>query len=167
MKDTRSSVYLVERARTLHQALDFFLSGGTARSPGYKRKLVFLGQIDFWDFEIESLIYCFRSFDHRSIDWDDEQAVQEKIMKKNFMIKNKFIHKFVENAGYQKFTDRLNGRKNSRVEAPDDGLDGCIGIWNKLLDACEEMMASEKTADAAEYCGCRIERNLDKYRKST
>ncbi len=67
----RPSVYLLNKCEAVDKVLDFFLAteGSYCRTLAEKRA-VFLAQIDFWDWEIENLIFSFDSFMERVKAWN-------------------------------------------------------------------------------------------------
>lgn len=72
----RTSLYLVRRAEAVIGALRFFLDPtGDAR----QRRMSFLAQSDFWEWEVDNLIYSFVNFDERSRTWRSPRAVFERL----------------------------------------------------------------------------------------
>jgi hypothetical protein len=129
---TKSSVYLEQKCEALEQVIDFFsaMQGNAIRSANDKL-LIFLAQMDFWDWEMENLIYSFTNFKERSKAWSSNPEIAEQLLKQGILIKNKLERDLGYSMGYN-FT-----RKNN-VVAPWNVLKRVILKWNDLLKLCEE-----------------------------
>jgi len=143
----------------LYQSLMFFNQKNDS-------SLVFLAQIDFWDFEMDSLIYCFESFEERSKAWESPGAVEKMLSKQNFVPKKKILNDFVNDKPYQKRIVWKNKKKGNDVESPYRALERCVKEWNKLVDRCQNMLVSEKFEKTAKLCGMKVNRDLSKYEKT-
>jgi len=148
----------------LFQSLEFFTHKTESR-------LIFLAQIDFWDFEIDSLIYCFNSFNERKEMWDNSINIEEMLLKKNFIPKKRILNDFVRDKKYQKRIERWNRAKTQLkgdVESPDKSLLKCINKWNELISECQNLLVNRDTLKkAVELCNAKIECDLDKYKKAS
>lgn len=156
----RASVYLIERASSLTQALNFFTKG-QKNIDGDEKKMIFLAQIDFWDFEVESLIYCFQSFAERQKAWNTIGSVEEKISKNKLLIRPNFI----KNLGDSRSHWRWRYQRRANVVAPIEALLNLVNEWNVLLDRSEYLLATEKMAKNANLCGVKVLTNLQGFKK--
>ena len=122
----RNSVYLEEKTNALLKALKFF----AASQDAYKRRIVFLQQIDFWDWEVAELIYTFDKFPERHDQWENltKNLVRNSKPDSLLMILN------------QKAVDKaiFNYSDKEQVFAPVHLLKQVIEQWNELLDICEK-----------------------------
>ena len=73
MKTEKNSLYLLNKCENLQKSLSFF-SGGNYQTPAKIRRTIFLLQIDFWDWELEELIFSFKNFSERSYAWGEKNT---------------------------------------------------------------------------------------------
>ena len=70
-QNRRPSAYLRERCETLGRVLDFFLAPHHGQSAGLDERLVvFLSQIGFWEWELDTLLYAVATFRERAQAWE-------------------------------------------------------------------------------------------------
>src|SRR3982750_1452616 len=82
----RTSLYLVRRADALLGALRFFAATNGDAS---RRRLQFLAQSDFWEWEIDNLIYSFTNLAERRETWRSPKSTVEKLGKLGIAIDTK------------------------------------------------------------------------------
>lgn len=140
----RHSVYLKEKCYALAQAIDFFF-GGNGKTTSKERRLVFLAQIDFWDWEMAELIFTFETFKDRSKIW--ESGITNAIKHTNFVIKNDVIEG-IKDSNWHKYWCNY---KNDFVTAPIEDLNKVIQKWNELLNMIESTTLIDK--QQVEKCG--------------
>lgn len=123
----RTSLYLVRQADALLGALRLFtVVNGNAKP----RRLQFLAQSDFWEWEIDNLIYSFTTLAERQRTWSSTSATVAKLGQLGIAVDVKLLraakwrgHWKVQQAG-------------TRV-APIDMLDQVVEAWNGLIDQLE------------------------------
>lgn len=95
MKPKKDSLYLLNKCENLKTALDFF-SGGNHQIPGKIRRTIFLLQIDFWDWELEELIFSCKNFSERSAAWGDKDVweIFELFKKNNIALKYNTLEEY-------------------------------------------------------------------------
>lgn len=146
----RPSKYLSEKAQNFSQALSFFIDRSGKHSLIDKR-LVFLAQIDFWDWEMDTLIFSFDNFKERSQAWaKGSKHIKESLLRLGIPFKHNML-------------ERLSLWDQNRVFAPIKELNVCIDQWNRLLALCEETLLMDPAL--VEKFGMSSEPNLNKYRK--
>jgi hypothetical protein len=126
MSDKKYSVYLQQKCETLQQALSFFTDGGNQSMPGSEKRVNFLAQIDFWDWEIANLIFSFTNFEERSKAWLDYAAVTAMLQRNNLLVKNDILAK----------TYSAWKGERTPIIAPINDLNKVIDIWNGLISLC-------------------------------
>jgi hypothetical protein len=125
----RTSFYLVRRADALTGALRFFAE--VEGADGDRRRLQFLAQSDFWEWELDNLIYSFTNLAERSETWCSPHAAVAKLGRLGIVVDTKLVH-----------TARWRGRwiaksKGTRV-APAAMLREVIDLWNHVVDLAEQ-----------------------------
>ena len=128
-EESRTSLYLVLRAEALLGALRFFRAD--AGNAG-ERRLQLLAQLDFWEWEIDNLIYSFTNFAERSRTWNSPRATFEKLGVQGIVVKAMVASRRPE---WRDRRWRVN-REPARV-APVALLKETIDLWNDLLDVTE------------------------------
>ncbi len=159
MLKTKPSVYLVEKCETFSNVLGYFLAAkGSYKKPINEKLLVFLAQIDWWDWEIENLIFSFDNFVERSKLWKTMGDLPEKVFKDfGVMVNPKVGDKIIYDRAY---------RVEPEIVAPWEDLNVVIDKWNRLVAYCEErLLADEKVRKSAVDLGAGV-RDLSKYKKS-
>lgn len=154
----RPSVYLKERCETFSKLLDYFFVSGKCVTIN-ERLITFLYQIDFWDWEIENLIFSFDNFEERSKAWigDVSSTAVETSMKHGFPLRTNLVN----------FWRNWIRRGNNEVVSPRDDLNKVVTKWNELLTLAEKkVFLSEKTVKSLIDLGGQFVPNLDKYRKA-
>lgn len=157
----RPSVYLVEKCDGLEKVIDFFthLQGSYLKAADEKL-LVFLHQIDFWDWEIENLIFSFDNFEERSRAWKGGSMAEQIGARHGILVKSKISDDADFNRKYR------SCHEQEVVVAPRENLKVVVEKWNALLSLCEQrVMVSQKGLNTAIHYGAQVLPNLDKYRK--
>lgn len=172
----RASVYLTEKCDTFKKLVNFFLDkqAGFCKTLNEKRA-VFLAQIDFWDWELDALVYSFQTFAERAKAWDDSASLTESLAKHGILVKNSIL----TDLDFKRYRRQISGRTVLKdgyyvpvrgepdvTVAPVDKLNEVIRKWNKLLSICEdEIMPPEKTLRIAIGMKAAVVPNLEKFRK--
>lgn len=152
------SVYLTEKCETLETVFDFFVYGSHHKTINEKL-LVFLHQIDFWEWEIDNLVFSFQNFSERSTAWDVEKTLTD-LKFRGIIVKTNIDY----DIGFGRYVRQYSEKK---VVAPVEVLNRVICKWNRILDLCEErVMISESAAQDYINLKAQIIINLNKYRKS-
>jgi hypothetical protein len=153
MKDLRrNSVYLEKKVENLHTTLEYF-------NKGNERRIIFLSQIDFWDWEIAELIYSLTNFDERQVSWRSS-GLSKILYNSNFMLKFPIVESFIREMRWESRDD------SHTVKAPKLEMNSLIERWNALLDRCEKELFLHKAENMKEAGGLvNAITNLDKYRK--
>lgn len=161
-QNRRPSVYLQERAEDLGRVCDFFLAPHRGQSPGPKEMLiVFLSQIEFWEWELDNLIFAFKTFEDRATAWEHENG---------YGIANALRTRgiWVQMAAVKDLKIKRQartGRKRS-VFAPVESLNKVIKQWNELLTLCEErILIPPEVREEAMRSGAQLLPDLSKFRK--
>lgn len=158
-KHERPSVYLEEKCANMQRTLGFFLDGSHNRC--INEKLVtFLSQIDFWDWEIENMIFSFTNFEERSKAWESRQGFAEALRNEHGILLRRGIE------GDWLWKRGWRSKATTEVYAPFGHLNEVIKRWNKLLRTCEErVLVNEDKLENYTKLGAQVAPNLDKYRK--
>jgi hypothetical protein len=157
----RPSIYLIDRASSVLTAIRFFRTS-QSRNPN-DNLLIFLAQLPFWDFEVESLIYLFESFAERKEDWDGD-SVKNKILKQNIIVKNKYLSDFYYRSLSVRKYNPYRWDKGG-VTAPVEMLKEVVEEWNRLIEQCEFLLIDNKDAKGYELSGVSIQKNLMHFKK--
>jgi hypothetical protein len=154
--EVRTSLYLVRRAEALLQTLQFFLND-TGNPLG--RRLVFLAQIDFWEWEMENLIYSFTNFEERSKSWQSPEHVRNKLWEAGVVVDAKLSTRV-------KWSHRMwHVREEGRRVAPVDLLAETVGAWNRLIDLVETHFVT-KNREKIERFNIQARKDLQHLKKS-
>lgn len=152
---SRSSQYLVDKCLALRQALEYFGKSDGAAGRGIEDKLmIFLAQIDFWEWEVENLTYSFQTFCERQDAWDDPLKA---IRLKGFTCRPKSVEK----ASWRRYARRYNERT---ITVPLDSLNDAIKQWNLLLDECRDRILNEHKLEQYRALGADLI-SIEKYRR--
>jgi hypothetical protein len=127
-EEVRTSLYLVRRADALLGAVHFFLK---EQGNPMARRLVFLAQIDFWEWEMENLIYSFTNFAERSRSWQSPEHVRDKLWQIGVVADAKVSGRVRWRRGMWRV------HEEGRRVAPVDLLAETVRAWNQLIDLCE------------------------------
>ena len=154
----RASVYLTDKAKALSRAIEFFTA--TAKGNAKERRLIFLAQIDFWDWEMDNLIYSFETFAERAKAWSSMSSVEMSLQHLGIKVGEAVLR----DAKFQGICQRNWYRPNNPVTAPLPMINDVIDQWNALLTACEKYIP-EKVERYIELFGANLLPNLSKYKK--
>ena len=162
MEKEKPSVYLAGKCECLAKVVEYFAnnSGGFCRSLKDKRT-TFLSQIDFWDWEMDELIYSVESFTERSKAWESSGTMKECLAKLGIPVDPAIVYKIESDRGWNIYALGKN-----QVVAPVEALNNVIKKWNKLVKLCEDTLLMErKEVISLGEMGCQLIQNLDKYKK--
>lgn len=154
-KMERPSQYLIDKCKSLEQAILFFASStaGGGYTGAQERRLTFLAQIDFWDWEMDEMIYAVESFQTRSQAWEAGRDAMDQMLRKNGIVVKKDKLWSLCDRGWRK-------RWKIKVTAPIETANKTISKWNDLLDICTVLLQK----DLQKY-GVNSINNLDKFKK--
>jgi hypothetical protein len=128
-QETRASFNLTRKAEALLGVLRFFLD---TSSPA-NRRLQFLAQSDFWEWEIDNLIYSFTNLRERSKTWQSSDHAIRKLGTLGVAIDTKVARK-VRWRPYQRHWQHKDALR--RI-APVELLREVIDLWNQIVDMAE------------------------------
>ena len=133
---TKSSNFLKMRAQALKDALSFFSRGG------HQEKAVFLAQLSFWTFEVDSLIDIFDTFPERSLAWGPkglQRALQAEGISLKPSISSK-LKKSMRRVDWVRADDgSMRALPQNRMRAPKKALKEVLDEWNSLLIECQKL----------------------------
>jgi len=132
-KINRHSIYLTEKAEALEKAIDFFL-GAKGKKSATMRRLVFLAQIDFWNWEIDELIFSFSNFKKRKEVWESRASLEDGLKEHGFLLRDKAKWK----ARWCFFESEYLKQRKLELKAPTEALERVIEKWNRLLGLLEK-----------------------------
>ena len=151
----RTSLYLVRRAEALIGALKFFANDA---SNATERRLQFLAQSDFWEWELDNLAYSFETLAERSRTWASGAAATQKLNSLGVVVDAKIVRRVKWQGGWRVRQDR-------RRVAPTDLLREAVELWNGLVDRVETQFVAPMRAKADRY-NLQTVRHLGHLRKS-
>lgn len=150
----KTSLYLVRRVETLLGPIRFF----SDPVGGKERQLQFLAQSDFWEWEMENLIYSFTNFGERSRTWRSGKTALEKLGALGIAVEAKMVRHVRWNKGW-------HVRHEKERVAPVEMLRGAIEEWNALITIVETKFIAPMRATADRY-NVQTRRDLDHLRKT-
>ena len=156
-QETRTSFYLTRKAEALSGVLRFFPD----KSSPANRQLQFLAQSDFWEWEIDNLIYSFTNLRERSKTWQSSDHAIRKLGTLGVVIDAKVARK-VRWRPYQRHWQHKDAMR--RV-APVEMLREVIDLWNELVDAAETRFVTPMR-DKAEQWNIQAARDLRHLKKA-
>ncbi len=162
-ENKRPSVYLEEKCAALDQVLDYLNQGSSLR-PRVERLVALLVQIDFWDWEMDNLIYSFTSFAERAQAWEFEngQGLANGLKTRGFWVR----FGAVKGIKSRRQWVTMHWGSASQVIAPWTALNALIEKWNQLIAACEEeVLIAREERERAASVGAHILLDLSRYRK--
>lgn len=144
----RPSRFLTGRIEGFREVLSYF----AALPP---RQIAFMLQLEFWDWEMDEIIYAVRNFAERAAAWCLSGRLADEILTSNgILLAMRFRKKYA--AAVQ----------TARVTAPVQDLNHLIVSWNELLTRCEAML-DQQEIDQTLNAGGRVLPDLAKFRKQT
>ena len=179
---------MVDKVITFRKVVEFFAkeTGDYMRSIN-ERLVIFLAQIDFWDWEIENLIFSFDTFDERSKVWESSGHVSSYLAKQGIIVKDKILCDLAEHnwwrdqrtvrprlASYKtkagkrrKGTEVIEYEPVEKVKtiAPVQELNQLICQWNELVEMCEKRLLTKHAENMVRLGATDILKNLDKFKK--
>jgi hypothetical protein len=156
-KETRTSFYLTRKAEALLGVLRFFLD----KSLPANRQLQFLAQSDFWEWEIDNLIYSFTNLRERSRTWQSADHAVRKLAALGVVVDAKVARK----VRWRMYHGRWQHKDATRRVAPVEMLREVIDLWNELVTAAESRFVAPMR-DRAEQWNLQSVRSLGHLRKS-
>lgn len=162
MNSKRTSVYLESRCEIVEQLLAFFEAKNVEPLLKVERAVVFLAQLQFWDWELENLILAINSYRERSTAWTDLNGygMANALKTAGFWIRKKYLGGLKS----RRVQRQVSGQQ---VSAPVKRLNLLLIRWNNYLDYLEQevLIDEEERLDAASY-HCNIHLNLNAWRKA-
>lgn len=144
---SKNSRYLLEKLEALDKVISFFNQKEGGFCLGVNDKfLIFITQIDFWDWEIENVIFSFDNFEQRSKSWESMTAICESLGNKGLEAKNRTLQDAEQNIlqrnrPYRAALDAEGYYNLEKVDntlvVPWKELNDLISKWNKLLTKVE------------------------------
>lgn len=150
----RSSIFLCELCETFYTALNFFRTSN--KFSDAEKGLIFIAQIDFWDFQIENLIYAFDSFQERQEDWVNFDSIVDKIKKKDLIVRTEHLQN-VKNARYWK-------NQNKALNEPKDLFLKTVTLYNDIIDKYSYLLINKKQEKQYKLVGIKVKR-IEDYKK--
>ncbi len=147
-QNRKPSVYLLERVQVFDQTITFFEQSNV-------RRMIFLAQIDFWEWEMDTLIFSFQTFEERSKAWLED--IQPLLLKQGILAK----HKLTKDTTY----DNAWRGGQRQVIAPIPELNKCVDHWNHFLDVLESKCLRKDSGEMAKL-NKNFVADLSKYRKA-
>jgi hypothetical protein len=145
--DQRPSRFLKQRIESFADTLAFF-------SRQTQFKVAFLLQLDFWDWEMDEILYAVSNFTEREKAWRvSGHTADEMLIAGGIYLKNRALGSYGPST------------QSNRVIAPLDDLANLIHRWNDLISECERMLDPKSTAQLLKVDG-RALQDLNKYRKN-
>jgi hypothetical protein len=151
----QTSFYLVRRAEALLGALQFF----AAPSADTRRKLQFLAQSDFWEWELDNLIFSFTNLAERQETWRSARAAVKKLGQVGVVVDAKVLKKVRWRDG------RWGGHTVGERVAPVDLLRDVLRVWNELIDDVERRFVTPMR-DKAEKWSIQARPDLNSLRRA-
>ena len=151
----KKSQYLINKCENISTTLNFFRGVNTHVS-GKERRMVFLAQLDYWDWEMDELIFSFETFDERAKAWK-ARGLRNGITKQGFMIQESVLRNIEHDRRW--YDDHIE------VISPWEDLNKVITQWNELLSFCEDTLFDKNGSKKVEKFGMIAVINLDKYQK--
>lgn len=143
----RPSLFLEQRIACFAVTLAFF-------SRQTQFKVAFLLQLDFWDWEMDEILYAVANFSEREKAWRvSGHTAGEMLVAGGIHLKNRAIGSYGPS------------KQSHRVIAPQDDLAKLVTRWNDLLSECERMLDPNTIAQMAKTGGKALQ-DLTKYRKN-
>ena len=126
-QELRTSYYLTRKAEALLGVLRFF---NERRAPLHRR-LQFLAQADFWEWEMDNLIYSFVNFQERSKTWRSSDDAIRKLGALGIAVDARTAKRVRWRLGHWQHKDA------TRRVAPVAMLREAVDLWNEVVDLAE------------------------------
>lgn len=144
----KTSQYLKNKCDNLYQTISYFIGENSSwKRTATEKRLTFLAQIDFWDWEMEELLYSFDSFSKRAELWK-EKGLKREFAGNEFLVRMNQVNEAEWNRSGEKYW-------NEEVVAPIEELNRTVDRWNKLLDICEKRLFTANANKQIESCGIK------------
>jgi len=144
----RPSRYLIERIEAMERVIDFFatVSAGVALK---EKQAVFLAQIDFWDWEMDNIVYACEQFRVRAQAWNVSHGRLNDLLEgRGFLTKPRLVV-------------RYPWHEPKAVVAPFENLNRLVRAWNELLESAEKHCVNEKRAANVKRCDGEVVMPVD------
>jgi hypothetical protein len=155
----RPSQYLVKRAEALIEVLRFYGEGDQSR-PMTERHLCFLAQLEFWTWEMDSLIMAFANFSDRSAAWGTIDQMLEHLRQEGIAVNAQSLIKTKSSR-----RTRAAIKPSVQVVAPLELLTTAVQAWNDLLEKCEKHF-QQNVQYSIEELGAQLIADLSTYRRT-
>lgn len=142
-EQVRTSFYLTRKAEALLGALRFFTE---AKAPLHRR-LQFLAQSDFWEWEIDNLIYSFTNLQERSKTWQSSDHAIRKLSAMGIVVDVKVARK----VRWRPRSTHWQHKDSTRRVAPAELLKETIDLWNRLVDLADEHFVTSMRENAEKW----------------
>ncbi len=155
----RVSQYLLTKIENLEQVIAFF-------SKSKWRRLVFLLQIDFWDWEMDEVIYSYDNFEKRKESWSIPPDSLEATLRKLRYICD--FDTLKQLAGANELFAKMSAEdgQTDTVVPPAEQMERLLQKWNDLLMLVQDTILDRKRAKQVNLSGGHAVTNLRKYAKS-
>ena len=145
--DQRPSRFLKQRIECFAETLAVF-------SRQTQFKVTFLLQLDFWDWEMDEILFAVENFAEREKAWRvSGHTADEMLIADGIFLKNRAIGSYGPST------------LSNRVIAPQNDLANLVCRWNDLLSECERMLDPNCIVQIQKVRG-KVLQDLSKYRKA-
>lgn len=142
----RPSRFLKSRIENFAEALQFFV-------PMPQRQVAFLLQIDFWDWEMDEILYAVASFGEREKAWRlSGRTADDLLGSRGILLRSKTRKSY--GAAVQV----------TKVVAPVAELRSLVDLWNDLIERCEGLLDRQEIEQTL-HAGGKALPDLSNYRK--
>jgi hypothetical protein len=142
-EQVRTSFYLTRKAEALLGVLRFFAE---PMAPLHRR-LQFLAQSDFWEWEIDNLVYSFTNLQERSKTWQSSDHAMRKLGAMGVVIDVKVARR----VRWRPLTRHWQHKDSTRRVAPVELLKETINLWNQLVDLADERFVASMRENAKKW----------------
>jgi len=159
---SRESKYLIRKIEAFDTAFKFFSKCSSGM--GVEEKMmIFLCNMNFWDWEIENIIYSVVNFEDRSEAFENFSSLIEGVMKSGFLLKQSKVEDVKLDRRWKNHSS-CRSKSTSQMVAPVDQLNQLIDDWNDFLSRIEKKLMS-KTAKSFENWGENMKADLSSFKK--
>lgn len=156
MSNERTSVFLESRVAQLRQVVAFFADKPGAA--GTRRLLVFLTQLEFWNWEFDCLRHAAEGFAGRALGWrTPASGVEAGLVESGFRVKRHVLAEVREEL-------REHGGSVASVFVPRKQFNALVAEWNALLARAEDLFDERRLVDEL-ATGASLKTDLAAYRK--
>lgn len=123
------SRFLEVRVDALRRIVQFFSGGGT-RKPSRQRLATFAAQVQFWEWELETVYESFREFRLRARVWDSDHTLFDLVRASGLCVRSRIEEDVKRDIRWRDRWFRMN---TDPVEAPMGSLRTLVEEWNELV----------------------------------